>query len=96
MFQAKVGRVGEFAQSLAESLHRAAGAAGGPGGWRVLTDLSGPFDTVVLEVEADSLAGWEQRRRELFAQPEFQADVANRAEILVSGRNELYTIEARG
>jgi len=27
VFQAKVGRAGEFAQSLAESLHRADGAA---------------------------------------------------------------------
>ena len=76
--------------------HAPALAAGAPSAWRVLTDLSGPFDTVVLEVETDSLATWERARREMFASPEFQADFARGAELMVSGRNELYTIEAQG
>ena len=29
---------------------------------RILTDLSGPFDTVVQEIEVESLAEWERLR----------------------------------
>ena len=96
VFQAKIGRAGEFAKIMAENLRQASGTAGGPAAWRVLTDLSGPFDTVVMEVEAESLAVWEQARGELFASPEFQASFQQSSELLESGRNELYTIEARG
>ena len=96
VFQAKFGRAGELAQAMAESMRQPTGTPGAPSAWRVLTDLSGPFDTVVLEVEGESLAGWEQRRREMFASPEFQANFARAAELMASGRNELYTIEAQG
>jgi hypothetical protein len=96
VFQAKFGRAGELAQAMVESMRQQAGAAGAPSAWRVLTDLSGPFDTVVLEVEGESLAEWERVRSEMFAQPDFQDNFARTAEMLISGRNELYTIEARG
>ena len=99
VFQAKVGRAGELARAMAESMRGARetlGAEGGPSAWRVLTDLSGPFDTVVLEVEGESLAGWERARSEMFASPEFQENFTRTAELMVSGRSELYTLEARG
>lgn len=67
-----------------------------PQKWRVLTDLSGPFDTVVLEVEAESLAAHEQARAELFASPEFQASMGRTAPLMAGGRNEFYTLEAQG
>ena len=81
-----------------ESMRRPADAGSGPkpSGWRVLTDITGPFDTVVLEVETDSLAEWEQAMPQMFASPEFQADIARSAEMTVSGHRALYTIEARG
>ena len=96
VFQAKFGRAGELAQAMAESMRQPTDAPGAPRAWRVLTDLSGPFDTVVLEVEGESLAEWERVRGELFARPEFRESFARTAELVVSGRNELYTIEARG
>ena len=95
VFQAKPGRAHELAQMMAEGTRRRPNPAGGPRAWRVLTDLTGPFDTVVLEVELESVAEWEQGRRAMFASPEFQADFARNAELIVSGRNELYTIEDR-
>ena len=99
VFQAKVGRAAEVAQGMAEGLRgggEALGIESRVRAWRVLTDLSGPFDTVVLEVEVDSLAAWEQQRKELFASPVWQAGFAGTAELVVSGRNELYTLEAQG
>ena len=64
--------------------------------WRVLTDLSGQFDTVILEFEAESLAEWETMRAQLFSRPEFRNSFARTADLVSTGRNELYTIEAQG
>src|SRR5215204_6227444 len=55
VFQAKFGKGGALAQQM---------ASGGrpPGGerWRLLTDLSsGPFDTVVMELEMPWRIGWD-------------------------------------
>ncbi len=96
VFQAKAGRAGELAQVLAESLRQWAGTEGAPAGRRVLTDLTGPFDTMVLEIEVESLAVWEQAMPKLFASPEFQATLQQSGELTVSGSRQLYTIEARG
>lgn len=61
---------------------------------RILTDLSGQFNTVVQEVEVESLADWEGGREELFAKPEFQKMMADTADLFESGRVEFYTIES--
>ena len=61
---------------------------------RILTDLSGPFNTVVQEIEVESLAEWERARAEVFAQPEFQKMQADMADLFESGRAEFYTIES--
>ena len=60
---------------------------------RVLTDLSGPFNTVVQEIEVESLAEWERIRGRLFADPEFQEFQASMDLPYESGRTEFYTIE---
>jgi hypothetical protein len=74
--------------------------AGAPRRWRVLTDLSGPFDTVVQEVGAESLAEWEKMRTRLFElaaiRESFRESMARMQELVESGRNELWTIEAEG
>ena len=61
---------------------------------RVLTDLSGPLDTVVQEIEVESLAEWDRLRTALFSNPRFQQLQTQAAGLYGSGRAELYTIEA--
>jgi hypothetical protein len=92
VFQAKPRKGGELAQAMAASLRRA--PANGQQGLRVLTDLSGPFDTVVIEMVLESLAAWEQGRAAMFADPGFQASAASSNDLMVSGQHEFYTIEA--
>ena len=93
VFQATFGKGGELARLLAEGT----AAPPGEGRWRLLTDLSsGPFDTVVLELEQPSLAAWEERRGRVFAAPAFRETMARTAALIESGRSELYTIEAQG
>ncbi len=96
VFQAKFGHAAEAAAMMAEGMRGARDLVGMSPRWRVLTDLSGPFDTVVLEVEAESLAQWEEARSRLFSNPHFQEQQRGGRELFVAGRNELYTIEAQG
>ncbi len=44
---------------------------GGDHRWKVMTDLFGPFDTVVQEIEVASLAEWESMRSRLVASAAF-------------------------
>ncbi|MGH2543747.1 MAG: hypothetical protein ACRDIB_13165 [Ardenticatenaceae bacterium] len=61
---------------------------------RILTDLSGPFDTVVQEIEVESLAEWERLRTAIFSNPEFQEVESALPNLIESGQTEYYTIEA--
>ena len=74
----------------------AAMARGSGRRWTILTDLVGPFDTVVLEYEAESLAEWERERAGMFQNPEFREVFGQTAQLVESGRSEFYTIEAQG
>lgn len=94
VFQAKWGMAAQLAKDLAESTRQTSEESDMKGRVRVLTDLSGPFHTVVLEVEMPSLAEWEQRRASMFTSPEFQKEDARTSAMIESGRMEYYTIEA--
>jgi hypothetical protein len=94
IFQAKLGKGGELAAKMVRGMH---GRPGSMGRWRVLTDLaSGPFDTVVMESETESLAVMEQQRAAMFADPAMGEMMAATGDLIASGRAELYTIEGRG
>jgi hypothetical protein len=60
---------------------------------RILTDLSGPTNTMVMEMRHESLAAAEQFRAELFQRQSFHASQEQANDCIVSGANELYTIE---
>jgi hypothetical protein len=49
---------------------------------RILADLTGRFDTIVFEMEAESLAEFERRRSEMFADPQYQQDAPKMAELI--------------
>ncbi len=92
VFHAKLGKGGELAAMMAEGFRPVNERHSRR--TRVLTDLSGQFDTVVLETVHDSLASWEQTRAEMFTTPEFQEAFARTTDLVVSGHQEYYTIEA--
>jgi hypothetical protein len=96
VLQAKFGTGGRLAASLSQASSAMMAEPGTARRWRVLTDLSGEFDTVVQEVEAESLAEWETRRVRLFELAAFRDSMAQMQEFIVSGRNELWTIEGEG
>lgn len=92
IFQAKFGKGGELAAAMTEGARQQLDMYNVKA--RVLTDLSGEFDTVVLEGVHESLAAWEQFRIRLFSSPEFQQESAGSRDLIVSGRQEYFTIEA--
>ena len=59
----------------------------------LLTDLSGPMNTMVLEGRYASLAAYEQWRSAFFQSQAFQESETPIAAMVESGSNEFYTIE---
>ena len=96
VLQAKFGKGGELAASFKETSRAMMAEMGTKRRWRVLTDLSGPFDTVIQEVEAESIAEWETLRTKLFQLKAFRDSMAVMQAVVVSGHNELWTVEAEG
>ncbi len=60
---------------------------------RVLTDLSGPFGTVVLEIELESLAEWERVQAAMSVKHEGQEGSSGEAPAFTGGSQEFYTLE---
>ena len=59
---------------------------------RILTDASGPFFTVVVETEIESLAAWEQLTEKYMAMPEFGEWFGRMIPLIESGRREFYNL----
>ena len=60
---------------------------------RILTDLSGPMFQAVIEVETDGLSEWENQRRTLFHQPEFQVWFNQLTTQVEAGMHEFFRVE---
>jgi hypothetical protein len=93
VFQAKWGKAGQVVEDFKQNEEMMKRILGPDVKVRILTDLSGSFDTVVQEMEFKSLAEWERVRAATFANPEFQQAQASSESPFISGRTELYTIE---
>jgi hypothetical protein len=94
--QAKFGKAGEVVAGFKRSGEIMRTLVGPHVRARLLTDLSGPFDTVVQEIELESLAEWEQLRAVIFSNPEVQEAEAGLLQTIEAGQTEFYTIEAAG
>lgn len=88
VFQAKYGKGDELVQLFKEGNEM----------WpservsRILTDLSGPFFTVVNEAEYDSFSDWEADAQRYFGDPRFAAWFERMTTLVESGRREFYTL----
>ena len=59
---------------------------------RILTDASGPFFTVVTEIEIEGFAEWPQLTAAELALPEFPDWFARMVPLVESGRREFYHV----
>ena len=92
--QAKFGKASEVVAGFKQSGAIVRTLVGPNVQARILTDLSGPFDTVIQEIKVESLAEWERLRAVIFSNPEVQKAEAGLLHAIESGQTELYTIEA--
>jgi hypothetical protein len=94
VFQTKWGKAQQVVDGFKQTGEIARRVIGPKARSRILTDLSGPFHTVVQEIEVESLAEWERLRVAMFSNPEFQQAQAGVDPLIKSGYTEFYTIEA--
>ncbi len=92
VFQVPVGRSRDVAGMIMQRAAEFSETAGAALHGRVLTDITGPFGTVVFEIEVESLAAWERVQAALAAQPR-GAQGSSDAPPITGGYQEFYTLE---
>ncbi|MBX4204795.1 MAG: hypothetical protein KW788_01240 [Candidatus Doudnabacteria bacterium] len=92
IFRAKPGNAGKMAKLMKKAFKSDKSA-------RVMTDMVGPYHTVVIETEVESLAAWEQTMKDYKAgkpdpnmDEEVMKEMANYNDWYVEGRREIYQI----
>lgn len=94
VFRAKYGQ-GDALVTLFKELNARLQSEGGDAPrFRVLTDASGPFFTVVTEVEVDSFATWDGTFSAAMARPWMGEWFGRMAPLVESGRREFYHVVA--
>jgi hypothetical protein len=86
-FVAKPGNASKLAAQVKE-----AAASGKFPRHRVLTDLTGEFNRVVLEVEAESIAEFEIQMKDYATNETFRAKMKGYTDLYVSGSREIMQI----
>jgi len=79
------------ASKLAAQLKEAVAAFEMPGG-RVMTDISGDFNRVIMEHTADSLAEFEKRMQETMGSPMYREKMAGYTELWITGSREILRV----
>jgi hypothetical protein len=62
---------------------------------RILTDFSGPMFNAIIEIEARDLKTWDQHRRTMFGETQFQVWMKRLATCVTRGSHEFYRVAAR-
>ena len=92
VFQAKYGR-GDELVALFQELNTRLQEEDEPGPrFRILTDASGPFFTVVTEIEVENFAAWEGGFRKAMDRPWMGEWFSRMTPLVESGSREFYTI----
>jgi hypothetical protein len=91
VFRLKFGKAREAIALCQEGLS-VIRRSGMPGEARLLTDLTGPFYTLVLEMTHDSLADMEREARQEMGDQEWRAWYQRFVPLVESGYREMFTI----
>ena len=85
-FRDRAGMASRLAQLLSDAL------LGSPDRTRILTDVVGPFNTVVIETEVDSLDTFEKRMEQYSRDAEIRTKMAGYTDLYIEGRREIYRV----
>ena len=93
VFQLKFGKAREAVALMKEGLAiQKRVLAGTDFSARVLTDVTGPFYTLVLELTVPNLATFETSAPRLFGDKDWQANYQQMAPLVESGHREVFTV----
>ena len=94
VFQLKFGKAREALASMKEGLAIQKRVIGDKANFsaRLLTDVTGPFYTLVLEITLPNLATLEAEMPRIFADKDFQANYQKTSALVESGYREVFTI----
>jgi len=93
VFQLKFGKAREAVALMKEGLAiQKRVMAGTDFSTRVLTDVTGPFYTLVLEMTAPNVAAVESTMPRMFADKDWQANYQKLGALVESGYREIFTI----
>ena len=99
VFHLKFGKAREAVALMNEAVaihKRLATAAGLEIPVRVLTDLTGPFYTLVLELSVPSLSVFEQNAPRIMGDKDWQANYQQFQPLVDSGHREVYSVVTQG
>jgi hypothetical protein len=95
VFQLKFGKARDAVALMKEGLAiQKRALAGADFSARVLTDVTGPFYTLVLELTVPNLTTFETIGPRLFGDKEWQANYERMAALVESGYREVFTVVA--
>ena len=86
-FIAKPGQAGKLAAQLKEMA-----SAGNMPNARVLTDVTGDFNCVVMEFELESLAAYEELYKRYTSEPQVREKAKGYTDLWTTGRRELFRV----
>ena len=86
-FVAKPGQAGKLAAIMKE-----VAASSVPGKGRVMTDLTGEFNRVILETEVENLSQVDQRMKEYGSNPEWKKKMAGYTDLWTTGGREILRV----
>ena len=84
VFRAKPGMASKLAKMMHENLKDE--------GFRVMTDLVGEFNSVVMETEVENLAEFQARWEKYMTDPAFRNRMSGYTELYIEGRREIYRL----
>jgi len=94
VFKLKFGKAREAIAAIKEIAAVTPPASGGESGVRVLTDVTGDFYTLVLELSDKDLTAFEQRAKKTMADPQWQAAYQKLTPLVESGHREIFNVVA--
>jgi hypothetical protein len=93
VFQLRFGKAKEAVALMKEGIAiQKRAITGADFSTRLLTDLTGPFYTVVLELTVANMTTFESYAPRLFGDKDWQAHYEKLAPLVESGHREIYTI----
>lgn len=85
-FVTKPGMASKLARLMADVMKGSADRV------RVMTDLIGTFNNVVVETEVENLAAFEKRMLDYQSNPEIRTKIAGYTDLYLEGKREIFQV----